>query len=213
MRARALVGWVWLTSCSVGPAGPPAPAPAAPAASAASAPAAPSPSAKTESTEARRERLFREADLRAGLDPDRGLTPWHSEPGLRDDERARAAASASPCVAGQAGLLRLDLSDGPGGAPIDLAHAVALAGPARVELKGGRHAGEPAVSLSRLAPGVVALSTCNGERVTLDPTQLAEPDRLVLVRNQRDQLKLVDRLDDQGGRAPLVKDVTVLHGR
>lgn len=88
-----------------------------------------------------------------------------------------------------------------------------MGGPARFELKTGRHAGEPALSLSRLLPSVVALSSCKGKRTALDPTLLAEPDRLVLVSNQRGQIKLIDRLDDQGGRAPLARDVTVVHGQ
>lgn len=89
----------------------------------------------------------------------------------------------------------------------------AFAGPARVDLPTGRHAGEPALSLARLMPGVVALSACRGQRQALDPALLAAPDRLLLVRNQRGQVKLIDSKDDQGGRAPLLRDVTVLHGR
>ncbi len=188
-----------LAACDPSP-----PPPAAPQGEASPARATP------ETAEARRERLFREADLRAGVDPDQGLKPWRRGPGLGGDQGAKAAAQPAPCLAGQTGALRIEAVDA---APLYLSVDDAFAGPARVDLQTGRHAGEPALSLARLMPGVVALSSCKGQRQALDPALLAEPDRLLLVRNQRGQVKLIDARDDQGGRAPLQRDVTVLHGR
>lgn len=149
-------------------------------------------------------RLNREADLRAGLDPNKPLAKW--------DLSAVTAPSppAAPCTTGTAGQLEITLA----GKPIlSTTHAELAAGPAAWTPAVARLEGRTVVRVAALVSdgtGPLTAVSCTGETFDVPADQLATPDRWVLVLNPREELKLVDLQTSPGAKKPAARHVTVL---
>ncbi len=198
-----LAGWVAIAGCRTDPpADPPPPASTIPQDDAKQ--AIPEEPPTPETPAERTKRLNREADLRAGLDPDKPLAKW-------DLSAMSAEPKASvPCTSGTAGQLQIEVAGKP---PQTATHAELAAGPAAWTPAIGRLETRLVVRVSALVSGgtgpLTAVS-CTGETIEIPGDQLNAADRWVLVLNQRQELKLVDLVSSPGGKAPAARHVTVL---
>jgi len=160
------------------------------------------PQSRAETAEERKARLYREADLRAGLEPGKPLPKW--------DLSSMKSAVEEPeaCVVGTHGRLEITGgAEGFVGGELDVLEQ----SEAVVELTDGRHRTDRVLGVARLVGAttsdVIAVN-CRGVEAVIPASELTPDDRWVVVRNQRKELKLLDRGRAEGKDKPVLRHVT-----
>jgi|GEM_PF-6764530 len=156
-----------------------------------------------ETPEARRARLNREADLRAGIDPDQPFPEWNLT-------TAPPPEPDTTCVVGD--LHHLEVVVGVA-APVRTAVVDLEQGPMQVALPDGLSTRHAALSVARLtvgATGDVLATACDGGTLRVSAGELADEQRWLLSRNKKDQLKLMDTLAADNPVRPQLRAVTRL---
>ena len=176
-----------LIACTTEPTPPPA------------APSEPTPAAepRAETPEERRERLFREADIRAGIDPDKPLPKWDLS-GIPQTPPPRPT-----CKLGTSAALRVER---PSTTAEEKSAEEWLKHEGAIALTEGRHKGQPALPISVLFPDGTPPTAieCAGNGVVVE----GDRSQWLLVTNRNGQFKLID--NRSGGFKSALRDVTML---